>query len=72
MKINKTEISGRLRGLLKFTLATKGLTISDLAKMHGMTGPSLCSAFYVPFPKAGRIIVDVLNLPPWKIWLSRY
>lgn len=72
MKKDKPNDSKRLRGLLKFTLSTKGLTITDLAKMHGMTGPSLCNAFYVPFPKAERIIADALNFKPQELWPSRY
>jgi len=72
MKTIKLNDSSRLRGLLKFTLSAQGLTISDLARVYGITGSSLCNAFYVPFPKAERIIADALNLQPWDLWPERY
>jgi len=72
MKRIKLNDSSRLRGLFKFTLSAQGLTISDLARVYGMTGPSLCNAFYVPFPKAEHIIADALNLQPQELWPSRY
>lgn len=64
--------SRTLRGFLKFSLSTKRLSIDDLARMHGMTGSSLCIAFYRPFPKAERIIAEALNLQAWDLWPSRY
>lgn len=69
---NKTNDSRILRGVFKFSLSTRGLTIADLAKIYGMTGPSVCIAFYRPFPKAERIIADALNLQPWELWPLRY
>jgi len=69
---NKLKNSRQLRGFLKFSLSTKGLTITDLAKTKGITGPSLCNAFYRPFPKAERIIADALNQQPWDVWPERY
>ncbi len=72
MKKDQPKESKKLRGLFKFTLSTQGLTISELAKMHGMTGPCLCNVFYVPFPKAEKIVADALNLQPWDLWPERY
>lgn len=69
---NKIKSSKELRGLLKFTLSTRGLTVDGLARMFGMSGSSLCIAFYRPFPKAERIIAEALNLQPWDIWPERY
>jgi Ner family transcriptional regulator len=69
---NKLSNSRKFRWLLKSALSTRSLSIDGLGRMHGMTGPSLCIAFYRPFPKAERIIADVLNLEPWDLWPERY
>ena len=72
MKKDIPNSSKKLRGLLKFSLSTQGLTVSDLASMYGITGPSLFNCFYIPFPKAERIVADALNLQPWDLWPERY
>jgi Ner family transcriptional regulator len=69
---NKLKDTRSLRGWVKFNLSLEGHTIVDLAKEHGITGVSLCTAFYRPFPKAERIIADTLNLQPWDLWPDRY
>jgi len=72
MKKEEPKNSKNLRALLKFTLSTKGLTITELAKIHMKSTPNLCNAFYIPYPRGEAIIADALNLQPWDIWPDRY
>jgi len=69
---NEPKNSKTLRGLLKFSLSTREMTINDLAKSHGINGSTLCVAFSRPYPRGERIIAEVLNLPAWEVWPDRY
>jgi Ner family transcriptional regulator len=72
MKKDEPKNSKNLRALLKFTLSTKGLTITELAKIHMKTTSNLCNAFYIPYPRGEAIIAAALDLQPWDLWPDRY
>ena len=72
MKKDEPKNSKNLRALLKFTLSTKGLTITELAKIHMMSTSNLCNAFYIPYPRGEAIIAAALDLQPWDLWVGRY
>ena len=72
MKKEEPKNSKNLRALLKFTLSTKGLTITELAKIHMMSTSNLCNAFYIPYPRGEAIIAAALDLQPWDLWSDRY
>jgi Ner family transcriptional regulator len=61
-----------LREWVKFRLSLKGYTFKKLGEKHRITGVSICTVFYRPYPKVERIIADALETQPWDFWPERY
>jgi Ner family transcriptional regulator len=50
----------------------RGWTLRKLAIQNGYSAGSIRKVLRKPWPKAEKILADILGLPPWAIWPSRY
>lgn len=53
-------------------LHKRGWSVASLAKAHGLSPSTLCSALEKSYPKSERIIADALEMKPEEIWAERY
>lgn len=58
---------------IKHALYKKGITLTSIAKAHGMTSQStLSSTFVRSYPANEKRIADAIGVHPKVIWPSRY
>lgn len=50
----------------------KGTTLSEVSRATGYAPSTLSNAFAHSWPKAEKIIAEVIGVPPCDIWPSRY
>ncbi|EIK7352053.1 transcriptional regulator [Salmonella enterica] len=60
------------RADIKSALEKRGITLRDLSRQAGLSPDSLRNVFTRSWPRAERIIADVLGITPQEIWPSRY
>ncbi|MBY0572573.1 MAG: helix-turn-helix domain-containing protein [Undibacterium sp.] len=60
------------RADIKSALEKAGWTLAALGKSRGYQRGSLVNVLNTPYPKAERIIAEVLGTTPQTIWPSRY
>lgn len=53
-------------------LKKRGITLAELSRQSGYASSTLSNALIRPWTKGEQIIASALNMPPEKIWASRY
>lgn len=57
---------------IKAALAKLGLTSADVARLNNMAPSTLRNVYIKHYPRAEKIIADLLGMTPEQIWPSRY
>lgn len=57
---------------IKACIEKAGWSLRRLSRARGYKPDCLKAVLQHPWPKAERIIAEVIGVPPWEIWPSRY
>lgn len=57
---------------IKAALANKGYSLARIAREYGYANRSPSQALRTPWAAVEQIIADIIGVPPYTIWPSRY
>lgn len=72
LRLPESFDSHQRREWLKYQLKTRGFSLAQLARDHGVTRQTMAAAIVSPNRRCEQIIANALGLTPESIWPERY